>query len=376
MELLVLLLLLLAALWLQGLLYRRFSFRRLDYSCTLSKREAVEGDPIELLEVIANRKLLPLPWLKSEITTSRWLEFSQLQSVVTGETRFISSFFLVRSYQKITRTWQGRCLKRGVFSVEKSVLVASDLLGGAALSSVAPAGSQVVVFPRPLDLENDFRPASRRTGETCVRRNLLPDPFFISGMREYQPGDPMNHIHWPATAREGKIMVYENDSSTSQSRTILLNMQTREFANSGAVHADMLENAIRACAALFQETLEEGTPLRFLANTPEPVSTEEFWGEEHLHGLLELLALLPLKSGEHFPFYLNALYDDIRSTDIALVTCYLDEPILQFARDKQDAGVHVRLYVLDPGADAAQEDLDIYLPRWKARGREGGDEQS
>ena len=109
---------------------------------------------------------------------------------------------------------------------------------------------------------------------------------------------------------------------------------------------------------------------------PEPVSTEEFWGEEHLHGLLELLALLPLKSGEHFPFYLNALYDDIRSTDIALVTCYLDEPILQFARDKQDAGVHVRLYVLDPGADAAQEDLDIYLPRWKARGREGGDEQS
>ena len=171
-------------------------------------------------------------------------------------------------------------------------------------------------------------------------------------------------------------MVYENDSSTSQSRTILLNMQTREFANSGAVHADMLENAIRACAALVQETLEEGTPLRFLANTPEPVSTEEFWGEEHLHGLLELLALLPLKSGEHFPFYLNALYDDIRSTDIALVTCYLDEPILQFARDKQDTGVHVRLYVLDPGADAAQEDLDIYLPRWKARGREGGDEQS
>ena len=125
----------------------------------------MEGDPIELREVIANRKLLPLPWLKSEITTSRWLEFSQLQSVVTGETRFISSFFLVRSYQKITRTWQGRCLKRGVFSVEKSVLVASDLLGGAALSSVAPAGSQVVVFPRPLDLENDFRPASRRTGD-------------------------------------------------------------------------------------------------------------------------------------------------------------------------------------------------------------------
>ena len=105
MELIVLLLLLLAAVWLQGVLYRTYAFRRLDYSCSLDRREAVEGDRIHLQEVVSNRKLLPLPWLKSEITTSKWLEFSELQSVVTGDTRFISSFFLVRSFQRVTRTW-------------------------------------------------------------------------------------------------------------------------------------------------------------------------------------------------------------------------------------------------------------------------------
>ena len=283
MELIVLLLLLFAAIFLQNRLYQKYAFRNLDYTCSFDRREATEGDPLCLQEVVSNRKLLPLPWLKSEITTSKWLEFSQLQSVVTDNTRFISSFFLVRSFQRVTRTWEGRCLKRGVFSVEKTVLVASDLIGGSAFSSTAPAGSQVVVFPKALDLDEDFISVSRNMGEVCVRRNLLPDPFFIAGVREYQTGDPMNHIHWPATAREGRIMVYQNDSSTSQSRAILLNMQTREYANSGAVNADMLENAIRTCAALFEQTAGEGIPLRFLANTPQAISTEEAWGEGCLH---------------------------------------------------------------------------------------------
>lgn len=372
MELIVLLLLLFAAIFLQNRLYQKYAFRNLDYTCSFDRREATEGDPLCLQEVVSNRKLLPLPWLKSEITTSKWLEFSQLQSVVTDNTRFISSFFLVRSFQRVTRTWEGRCLKRGVFSVEKTVLVASDLIGGSAFSSTAPAGSQVVVFPKALNLDEDFISVSRNMGEVCVRRNLLPDPFFIAGVREYQTGDPMNHIHWPATAREGRIMVYQNDSSTSQSRAILLNMQTREYANSGAVNADMLENAIRTCAALFEQTAGEGIPLRFLANTPQAISTEEAWGEGCLHSLLELLARLPLESGEHFPFYLNALYDNLNATDIILVTCYLDDAILRFARDKTDAGIPVRLYVLDPDAlPAAAGELDIFVVRAQAAQKGG-----
>ena len=61
MELLVLLLILAIAVWAQRAAFRRYAFRNLDYSCTLSKKEAVEGDAIALQEVVSNRKLLPLP---------------------------------------------------------------------------------------------------------------------------------------------------------------------------------------------------------------------------------------------------------------------------------------------------------------------------
>ena len=41
MELLVLLLILAIAVWAQRAAFRRYAFRNLDYSCTLSKKEAV-----------------------------------------------------------------------------------------------------------------------------------------------------------------------------------------------------------------------------------------------------------------------------------------------------------------------------------------------
>ena len=100
----------------------------------------------------------------------------------------------------------------------------------------------------------------------------------------------------------------------------------------------------------------------------------KFGGENGLHGLMETLARLPLESGEHFPFYLNAIYDQIQTTDLALVTCYLDEAILAFAHGKADAGMRVQLYLLLPqDLPASAEGLDIYMV--DAPAPKGGDTQ-
>ena len=106
---------------LQNQLYKQYAFKNIRYSCTLSCNECYEGDEIELIEEIVNRKWLPLPWLKAEITTSRWLSFAGAQSGVTGETRFVPSFFSVKGYSRVTRRWKVKCLKRGEFSIEQVV---------------------------------------------------------------------------------------------------------------------------------------------------------------------------------------------------------------------------------------------------------------
>lgn len=145
MELLVLMALFGAVLSLQAIIYKKCAFSALDYESSFSKAEATEGDEITLIEVVSNNKALPLPWLKAEIITSKWLELSQLQSTVTDCTRYLTSFFMLLGYQRITRKWRVKCLKRGIFTIERNVLVASDLLKGIMLSRPFDAGSLVMV---------------------------------------------------------------------------------------------------------------------------------------------------------------------------------------------------------------------------------------
>ena len=58
----------------------------------------------------------------------------------------------------------------------------------------------------------------------------------------------MSRIHWPATAVMQQLMVYNNDYTSRQSVTIILNMQSRASEHMEVVDADRMENAIRVCA--------------------------------------------------------------------------------------------------------------------------------
>ena len=103
----------------QLILFAKNSFRHFQYTCFFTKDEVMEGDEVGLVEIVSNRKWLPLPWLKSELSTSRWLEYAGSQSEVVGDRRYVPSFFTLKSYQKVSRTWKVRCLKRGVFEIRR-----------------------------------------------------------------------------------------------------------------------------------------------------------------------------------------------------------------------------------------------------------------
>lgn len=353
MEFLALLLVIAAVFVLECLLYRKYAFAHFDYNCYLSTNEAYEGDEVELIEEISNRKWLPLPWLKSEITTSRWLDFAGAQSVVTDKSRFVPSFFLVKSYQKVRRVWKVKCLQRGEFSIQQVVLVSTDLLGRVSVSRSPKVNSHIVVLPRPLELETLFISPKYLSGDVVVRRHLLEDPFFVAGVREYTSQDPMNKIHWAATAKEQRIMVHNNEYTSRQSLTVILNMQSREFESTDVVEKETMENCIRTCASILTNTLKEQLPVRFLSNASiakdrNSVASNEYWGEAHLLELLRILARLKLYATEDFTIYLNSIFHRLSSTDVAIVSCYISEEICQFARNQAILGVRVKIFLLGP----------------------------
>ncbi len=351
MEFLSLVLIIFGLIWIQNIIYRKYALKNLDYSCTLSVNTAFEGDEIELIETVVNKKWLPLPWLKSEITASRYLDFAGAQSTVSDKSRFVPSFFMVKSYQKVTRKWKVTCLKRGEYAIDKVVLVSTDLLGYSSVSTAPSINSKILILPRPVEMAQPAVSPRYLSGDIIVKRHLLEDPFYISGVREYTERDPMNKIHWAATAKSQRLMVYQNDYTSRQSVTVILNMQSREFEQFSVIDKEAVENAIRVAAGVFDSTLSTGMPMRFMVNGNDnqsriPTVTGEYFGKEFVENLFVLLARLNVASTEDFGKYLNDIYHDVISTDIVLVTPYISEPILEFIRRKSYDGTSVRAFVI------------------------------
>lgn len=347
-------------------LYKWKWHRKLNYQCKFSTDEAYEGDEIELIETVTNAKLLPLAWAKVEITTSKWLSFADTQSLVAGETRYVPSFFVLKSHHRVVRRWKVRCLRRGTYTVDKNVLVTTDLLGQSIFSLPVEVNTVITVLPRPRETVECLVSPKGMSGEVIVPRRLFTDPFFVNGVREYTPHDAANRIHWAATAKEDRIMVRSNDCTSDQTVTIVLNMQTRVDEGSHITDADDIERGIVAAATAVAETAGRGLPTRLLCNggTADhgPLSTSLGAGEEFALELLHALALLQITKSENFRTFAPQLRKHIVSSDIVMISSYADDFIFQFARDCADSGIHFKLLLTRAyHFDALPSDVDIAL---------------
>ena len=65
----------------------------------------------------------------------------------------------------------------------------------------------VLVFPQVVPLRGYDLASRRPIGEVRLTHRLFEDPTRIAGVREYQQGDPLNRIHWRATARTGTLVL-------------------------------------------------------------------------------------------------------------------------------------------------------------------------
>ena len=369
MEVLALLVIILIVANLQIMLFCDWVFNKLDYTCQFSVSEAHEGDEIFLVETVHNRKILPVPWLKVNINTSKWLDFAETLSVVAQESRCVTSNFLLKSYQKTIRRWKVKCSKRGVFTTENVTFIGGDLFNLSNVSFPVRVDAKVVVYPEVLNLEEMFVPANYLQGDNIVRRWIVDDPFIVAGAREYTSGDSMNRIHWRATAKEGRLMVRKNDFTSRLSLTVILNIQSIEFEYKDVVDKEMMELGIKAAATFLDKALKTGSPVRLASNSctvdkkDEMIFTDEASGRNHIGELLKILAQLQLMNLMDFDNFLPEIAEGIQGSDIIIITCYINEQICSTARALKLKGNSVKLLILDPLVNVSDlpGDLDCYI---------------
>ncbi len=312
---------------LQSMLYTRHGMDAVSYRCYFDKEEVTEGESVHLIEEIENRKFLPLPWLKAEFSVSKYLEFAGTHSVITDRTRFVSSFFSLKSYSRIRREWEVTCTRRGEYRVDRVLLVTGDLLGAARTSAAASETSGLLtVLPRCYEACGDLlAQCTIAIGERPVQYSLFTDPFSIAGSREYTGREPLRRMDWKASARTGTWMVRQEEPSQQRELAIAFTAQTGEFGRR-YVNEDASEHTIRVCARLFRECVLRQQPFSVCSPCTvegNPYSAPASCTPRHYEMLLHDLAALETTPADTLDHCVPAL----RDTQLVIVTPYISEDV-------------------------------------------------
>lgn len=284
----------------QMLIYKRFWAKNLHVQVYFRQDAIYEGQEGEVVEVIENRKRLPLPILKVKFQTSRNLGFLDDKGSKTTDQYYRNDIFQVGAGEKITRTIRFYGKKRGYYRINNIDLLASDLFFLMEDSINQTTNQYMYVYPQ-VHQEEEFRLSLQKlNGEIIVKRHMLEDPFEYRGLREYQSFDDIRSVNWKATARTGDLKVNQKNYTAMQTIRIFLNLE-----DEGSWKKDNeIEKCLQIAMGIASFFLTQGIRVSCYVNgkdilTDEPVELQGLSGIAQLEVFGKALARLDISKKPH-----------------------------------------------------------------------------
>ncbi|POH60708.1 DUF58 domain-containing protein [Arthrobacter glacialis] len=162
---------------------------------------------------------------------------------------------------------------KGHFTDPFDVAFAQRALDAGDLLTVAPAAVELPAISLGDSRGNDGSQASRSPAHASHDDAMA---------REYRHGDPLRRVHWPVTARAGKLMVRAEESVTTPEAALILDQRPGAFgpelaANPGEADSSgslrttaLFETAVVAAVSVASHLLERGYTLRILDQLGQP----------------------------------------------------------------------------------------------------------
>ncbi len=246
-------------------MFTSYALDHLSYTCHYDKTRVEEGDAFHLTEELCNHSALPLPWVRAELTLSSAIEFAGTHSHVTDHTRYVQSMFAPKSYANTQREWNAVAHKRGVYPIEKVLLVTGDLLDSMHVSRAveeSDRGQAILVTPCPFRACGELLSyLPRSMGEYPERFSLYTDPFAPSGSREYSGRESLHSMDWKATARTQVLHTRVFDRTVDRFLSIHMITQITRYGGEW-ISESLREHTLRVAVRLVEECTQQRIPCR------------------------------------------------------------------------------------------------------------------
>lgn len=226
-------------------------------------RDAVEiGDRVAVVVSIRNSSALPVPWLLLEDALPREALTAKPPGLKVDGRRI--ALIQIGPRGRRSLLYQVEFQRRGYYQIGPLLIESGDLFGLHRRYRVESDPEFVLVYPRVVPLAGYDLFSRRPIGEIRMSHRLFEDPTRVAGVRQYQHGDPLNRIHWKATARTGTLHSRVFDASCVAGATLVLDFHRNMYPAQGEPHRSDL--AVTTAASLANALCQLGQQVGFISN--------------------------------------------------------------------------------------------------------------
>ena len=285
---------------------------------------------------VRNRSWLPKLWIEVR-------DFSTLPHHAASR--------VVSMGGKQTRSWVVKtpCPRRGKFTLGPVTITTGDPFGLFRNRLTVADTRSLLVYPATVDLPGLDIPVGELPGGVTMRHRTHYTTTNASGIREYVAGDAFNRIHWPTTARTGRLMVKEFELDPTSDVWIMLDLQKRAHVGSGDDSTE--EVAVSISASLAKHFLDVNRAVGLIAQGQDrnpPLVLPSDRGNRQLLKVLEELVLVHAESRMTLEELLVAEGSRFgRNTTVIAVTPSLDEGWIVALRTLASHGVRAVAVLLE-----------------------------
>jgi uncharacterized protein (DUF58 family) len=247
------------------LLSRGLSFlwtRQLGADRTATAAVCEIGDKLQVTVSVRNNGRLRIPWLLLEdAVPNADLDAQPPRLLIHGHWLTVAQ---LRPGDSKAFQYDIECKRRGYYQFGPLLAETGDLFGLHRAFRILTEPHFVMVYPKVLPLETYDIESPRPIGEIRLAHRLFEDPTRISGVRAFEHGDPINRIHWRATARTGILQSKTFETTCVAGATLALDFHAGAFETNARYYASEL--AVTLAATFAQALSEAGQQVGLVSN--------------------------------------------------------------------------------------------------------------
>jgi len=353
-----------------GGIWTRISINGIEFKRTSKDTRFECGQIFEENYEIINNSIYPKIWVRVDDQSD--LPSKPASRVVT----------LIKPHQK--RYFQTLLIlaNRGEYDLGATEISCGDPFGLFLICRIFHSDKKILVFPLIFALEGIIAPQGSLSGGKAHRESIMDATPNASGVRDYQPGDPLNRIHWRTSVRKQRWFVREFDQDPQSNLWILLDgyknnhfhivekdlttrLEPREahsYKPERILPKDNFEYGVCIAASLSQYFLKEGRALGLICAGQQYLSLFPEKGERQIIKILENLSYIMPSGNLPFSVLLQTNSDMITNgNSVILITSSRNIEIRAALDILIRKGIPIIMIIIDPysfGATPVSDNSD------------------